>query len=62
VLIDFIYENDLGRAWRKVCLEKGGGFALGRWHPFEKKLNVHGVKRKKGTNSHLSDDIRLRKN
>ena len=45
MLIDFIYENDLVTLGQKVCLKKGGGFALGRWHPFEKKLNAHGVKK-----------------
>jgi len=38
VLIDFIYENDLVLLGRKVCLKKRGGLALGRWHPFEKKI------------------------
>jgi len=65
VLIYFIYENDLVALGQKVCLKKRGGPALGRWHPFEKKLNACGREKKiclkKRTNSHLSDGIRLRK-
>jgi len=33
----FIYENDLVRAWGKNLVKKGG-LALGRWYPFEKKV------------------------
>jgi len=45
MLIDFIYENDLVVLGEKFALKKGGRFALERWHPFEKKLNAHGVKK-----------------
>ena len=54
--------------WAKSLLKKGGRFALGHLHLFEKKkLKCVGVKRrfaeeKKGADSHLGDGIRLRKN
>jgi len=35
-----------GRAWAKSLLKKGGGFTLGRWHPFKKKLNARGREKK----------------
>jgi len=31
---------------QNVCLKKKGGLALGRWHPFEKKLNARGREKK----------------
>jgi len=38
VLIDFIYENNLVVLGRKKAWLKKGGLALGRWYPFEKKI------------------------
>jgi len=37
--------NARGRE-KKICLKKGGGFALERWYLFEKKLNARGREKK----------------
>jgi len=65
VLIDFIYENDLVTLGRKSLVKKKADSHLGDGYPFEKKrLNAHGREnrfgKRRGADSHLGDDIRLR--